>query len=298
MHWIILALMVPAFYAVANILDNFLSDKQFKNPVSLIVYSSLFNLIFIPLALSDNGTWPQISTIPIILILGFINIGYLYPYYRGLQSDDTSIAISFFALSRILIPIWAFFLIDERLELKHYFGMILIIVSTAALSLKWDKSQFRFSKAFWYIGLAAFLISFEAVLFKYLYDRGVSVGTAVGGEMTVSLILSMSLLLLPSVRKIIIADWRIFKKNVGLFALEEGFTFLAVVTEGFAISKAPVSLVKSLTFLTPFFLVLYAKLLGGFFPKWFKEQVTGGTILKKIVAFGLIVIGAILVGSS
>jgi drug/metabolite transporter (DMT)-like permease len=297
MHWIILALMVPAFYAVANIIDNFLSDKQFKNPVSLIVYSSLFNLIFIPLALADNSAWPKASVIPIIIVLGFINIGYLYPYYKGLQSEDTSIAISFFALSRILIPILAYFIVDERLGIKHYLGIVLIIFSMIMLSIRWDKNKFKFSKAFWYISLSAFLISFEGVLFKYLYDQGVSIGTAVGGEMTVSLILSMSLLLLPSIRRIVIADWRIFKKSVGLFAVEEGFTFLAVVTEGFALNKAPVSLVKSLTILTPFFLILYAKLLGRFFPRWFKEDIAGATILKKIVAFGLIVAGAVLVGS-
>jgi len=298
MTWLLFALIAPAFYAAANLLDNFLSAQKFRNPLSLVFYASLFNIAFIPLAfLFGRGSIPSVHLLPAIIILGVINIGYLYPYYRGLQSDDTSVAASFFSLSRILIPLWAYLVVGERLAIVQYIGMGIILASVIIVSIRFDKQAFRFSKAFWYIGAAAFTLSFEGVLFKYLYEHGATVGTAVGGQLAVSFLIALSLLAIPKVRKLVRSDFPAFKSSTSIFIAEESFTFAAVMLENQAISRAPVSLVKSISLLTPFYLILYAKIFGKRFPRWFKEAAGNKALLRKIAAFAGIIVGTILIGS-
>src|SRR3989344_6570196 len=160
--WLLIAFLAPAFYALSNVLDNFLANKKFKNPTTLAFYTSSFNILFLPVVFVFlNPKIPPVSALPILFLLGLINILYLYPYYKGLQSDDTSIAISFFGLGRIFIPILAFFIVGEVLMASQYLGVGLIVLSSTLLSLRGWRQNFKFSRAFWYIGLAAFILSFE-----------------------------------------------------------------------------------------------------------------------------------------
>ncbi len=295
--WLIYAFLSPLFYAVAEIFDNFLVNHKFKrHPFILVFFTSLFNLIFVPLLFFfDRPEIPPISTLPIFILLGFASVGYLYPYYRGLQSDDTSIVISFFAIGRIFVPILAFLVVGEILNVIQYVGIALVILSVFALGLHHSKKQFKFSKAIWYIGLAAFLLACEGVLMKLLFERGVTVSTALGGESIIALLMGMSLLLLPKLRREIKSALPDFLKLSPLFLLEEFFTFLGFAAEGYAISLTSVSVVKGITMASPFFLIVYAWLGQGIFPSLFKEDLHRKKVLKKILLFAVLITGIILI---
>ena len=47
--WLLFAFLSPAFYAIAEIFDEFLVTKEFKHPFTVVFYTSLFNLIFVHL---------------------------------------------------------------------------------------------------------------------------------------------------------------------------------------------------------------------------------------------------------
>ncbi|MFA6432586.1 MAG: EamA family transporter [Candidatus Paceibacterota bacterium] len=293
--WIFFAFLAPAFYSIAEVFDNFLANKKFKKLLTLVFYTSLFNLIFIPvLFLFDPPQIPPLDTLPIFVILGFISIGYLYPYYKGLQSDDTSIAISFFAIGRLFIPVLAFLIVGEVLDLVQYIGIALIVTSVIALGLHHTKAKFRFSKAIWHIGLAAFILAFEGVLFKLLFDDGVSVSTAIGGEAAIALILALSLLAFHRVRHDIKASLPTFIRLSPLFLLEEMLTFFGLAAEAYAISLTSVSVVKGITMISPFYLLIFAWLGRGLFPSVFKEDLHKGHLLKKILFFAILLSGVIL----
>lgn len=293
--WLLYAFLSPAFYAVAEILDEFLVTKEFRRPLTVVFYTSLFNFIFIPLLFAFSPPeMPPLNTIPIFFVLGLVGVGYLYPYYQGLRSDDTSVAISFFAIGRIFVPVLAFLIVGEVLDLQQYFGIGLIIISVVALGIHYSRTRFKFSKAVWYIGLAAFLLSFEGVLLKLLFDRGVSVSTAVGGEALVGLILALSLLASKRVRSDARAVLPLFIKLSPIFLLEEFFTFLGQVTESAAISLTSVSIVKGITMSAPFFLILYAWLGRELFPRLFKEDLHKRQIVRKMLLFLVLICGVIL----
>jgi len=298
MTWLLFAFIAPAFYGVAEILDNFLSNKIFKHPLTLAFFASMFNLLVVPIFFFFNHpAWPPLSTIPIFLILGFVEFGYLYPYYKGLQNDDTSVVSAFFGLGRIFIPILAFLIVGEVLSLVQYVGIILIISASILLSFKREHTKLLFSKSFWYIGLAAFMLSFEGVLLKYLFEHGVNLSTAIGGEMLIATFFSFFLLFSHKVRHDIVTNRKALKTFFPLFTLEEIITFLAFAAEAYAIDRAPVTIVKAIGMFIPFFILFYGKMLKTRFPRVFKETTTTGVVIKRIVLFLIMVAGILLLGN-
>lgn len=294
--WLFYAFLAPMFFGIASIFDNFLTNKSFRSPVTLTFYASLFNVIFVPFLLFFYPlSFPPLALAPIFLLLGIINVIYLFPYYKGLQSDDTSTAVSFFGLARIFIPLWAFFIVGEKLTFEEYIGIVLIIVGSILLSMKGSIKDIRLSKALFYILTAAFIISFEGVLLKYLFNNGVSVGVGAAGEMITSFLCALLFLFHRKTRQDIKVSFSVFKKKIPIFFVEEGATFIAFFTGSYALAIAPVSLVKSITILSPFFVLIYAKLLGNKFPDFFNEQKGIGITLKKVILFSMTAFGVFLI---
>lgn len=294
--WIFIALLSPIFYGIANIFDSFLANKNFRNPFVMTFYASIFATIFIPiLFIFYDFQLPQLYTLPIFAILGFINVSYLYPYYKGLQSDDTSTTVSFFGLGRIFIPLWAFIVIGEKLTLNQYIGIIIIIISSIILSMKGPIKSFKFSKALFYILLAAFIISFEGILLKYLFEGGISVGVGISIEMLFTALFTFLFLLHKKTRIEIKNSFPLFIQKIPLFLCEEGATFVAFFMGTYALNIAPVSLVKSIGALTPVFVLIYAKVFSKKFPNLFKEQEGVSINLKKILMFIAMFIGIIMI---
>ncbi|TSC60540.1 MAG: putative membrane protein [Parcubacteria group bacterium LiPW_15] len=294
--WLLYAFLAPAFYAVAEIFDEFLDNKEFKHPLTLIFYTSLFNLVFVPILFAFSPpALPPLHTIPIFILLGFVGVGYLYPYYRGLKVDDTSVVVSFFAISRVFIPVLAFLIVGEVLNFTQYAGILLVVVSVIALALHHAHKRFQFSKAMWYIGAAALLLAFEGIFLKLLFKSGVSVSTAIGGEAMIGLVLGVSVLISGKARKNIGAMFPLFVKLSPLFLLEELFTFLGQFTESSAISLTSISVVKGITMASPFFILVYAWIGHGFFPQFFKEDLHRKKVIKKLFLFLVLIAGIILI---
>lgn len=294
--WLAFALASAALYGVAEILDNFLANKEFKHPFTLVFYAAIFNIIYIPLFwLIEHPAMPPASTIPIFILLGFVNVSYLYPYYRGLKVDDTSVAISFLAIERIMVPVLAFFIVGEVLQPVQYLGIAVIIASVVLLGLHHSKKKFSLSKGMLYISVAALFLAIEGVLLKLLFNDGVSVGTAVTGESLISLCFGLSIILLPRVRKDIVRTLPLFVRLSPIFCIEEAFTFLGLITESKAISETSVSIVKGISMVSPFFLIIYAWIFGGLFPAIFKENLRRRNIAKKFALFAILVVGVMLI---
>ena len=296
--WLIFALLSCAAYAVAEQIDSFFVNRKFKNPVALIFYSSLFNIIYVlGLYFFVRPALPSMGTLWLFILLGFVNVGYLWPYYKGLQDDDASVAISFLALERIMVPVLAFLLVGEVLYPIQYVGIIVIIASVVLLALHHSRKRFRLSKGVWHIAWASLFLAFEAIFLKMLFDQGVSVSTAIGGEALVSLFFGLSVAVLSSARKDIASHFGIFLKISPVYFMEELFTFLGLFFEGSAISRTSVSVAKAVTMASPFFLIFYAEIGKRFFPTVFKEDLRRRRVFRKIILFMVLLVGIALVST-
>jgi len=294
--WFFAALLAAGLYAVAETCDNFLVNREFKHPLTLAFFAYTFSVIFVPvLFYFQPPSWPLLSTIPVFIAVGFVNFGYLWPYYKGLREDDTSVAISFLAIERIMVPALAFLVVGEVLAPSQYLGIVIIVAAVIALGLHHARRRFKLSKGVWYITWAALFLAFEGVLLKVLFDNGVTVSTAVGGETIVSFLFAATVLFSKRVRKDVVASSPLFFRLLPLFLVEELFTFLGLYSESWAISHASVSIVKAITMVAPFFLMLYAWIGEGISPRFFKEDLRRGKVVRKAFLFALIIAGIILV---
>ena len=296
--WILFAFLAPALYAVAEIFDEYLSNRGFKNISSLIFFACLLNFIFVPIIfLIERPVMPSFHLLLPLVGVAFTNLLYLYPYYKSLKIEDTSVVSAFFSFGKIVIPVFAFIFIGEVLEIRQYIGIGIIIFGNTFLAFHSTRKKVKISKAFFLILFASVVLAIEGILFKYMFESGMTWSTAIGGQLLFSGLLGCTILLLfKKSRRNIWQDRTHYRKNFALFFSEELFTVLAVAAETYAISLAPVSLVKGVGMAIPIFVLTYTIAVKRFNPKFFHEDTHRSVVIKKILIFGLIILGLVLIG--
>jgi len=289
------AFLAPALFGIANVLDNFLVGRLFKNIPALIFYSELLNLFFIAivwiLSPPDLSSW---AMLPFFIATGACDVLYLYPYFKALQTDDTAVVSSLFALGKIFVPILAFFVVGETLTFSQYAGFMLVILSSVFLTLHLKKKQWRIRPAFFYMAIASLLISLEVVLYKYLFTN-VSWSTGFIDSTLAAFLLSMLMLFIPPLRQNIIAGYTTFRRRFPLIAFQEFLTISATASFTYATSLLPATVISGVGESQSFMVLLYAVFFAPFFPKVFKEKIDGRSVRKKIVLFALTIIGVLLI---
>ncbi len=270
MPWILIAFVSPILHGFSNILDNYLANKLFKNLWTLIFYSSLLNAVFLPFVLLIQvPDLPPLEFLPLFLLIGLIEVFYLFPYYKALQNEDTSVITALFSIGRIFVPILAFFIVKEVLSLPQYIGFLIIIISSVAVTFN-GRMKFRINKSFLLMILSALLLSIEAVIYKYLFEN-VSWSTGFVWPVIFSFVISLFFLFIPKPRKDIIENRKNFIKNLPIFASEEILTFGGSATAVYAISLVPVTLVKGIASFQAFFVLVYAIALHRFSQMFLKK---------------------------
>lgn len=296
MLWILIAFISPVLHGFANVLDNYLTNKLFKSVWTLTFYSTFFNILFLPLVLLvEIPGLPPVPLLPFFFLVALIEVLYLYPYYKALQSDDTSVVSSLFSLGRIFVPIFAFLFVGEVLTLTQYLGFFIIILGSTALTLN-NHGILRFNKSFFYMLACSILLALEAVVYKYLFEN-VSWSTGFVWTTLFSSAIILCFLFVPELRRDIRKQTSDLKRNAPVFALEEFLTFGGSAASTFAISLVPVTLAKSIGAFQPFFVLVYALVLGKSFPRMFRESVERRSVVKKFMLFAIMVIGIILIVS-
>lgn len=114
MFFLLAAFGSPLFYAFAVIIESQLSNRTFKHQTTMIFYISLMNAVFVPLVMFLG--WPSVpSTAAIVcyVLLAFLDIVYLYPYYTAMKVIDTSIVAALFSLGQITIPVMTYLWLDD-----------------------------------------------------------------------------------------------------------------------------------------------------------------------------------------
>ena len=178
----------------------------------------------------------------------------------------------------------------EKLSLLQYIGFIIIIISSTLLTLK----KFRLNKSFFWMGLCSFILSVEGVLYKYIFEHA-SWSTGFFWATISSVVLVLPILFIQKYRTGILSQFSTFKKNFHVLALEEFLTFGGSASTTYAISIAPITLVKGIGSLQPLFVLAYAILFSKWYPQAFKEKLDGNTILKKTFLFIIVIIGILLI---
>jgi len=283
-------LIAIIFFSIGVFIDNFLINSAFKDTKALLFYSNITNLLFIPLLwifglpkiLPNNMIFP-------ILIVGFAQAIYLYPYFKALKETDTSIISALFNMGKIFVPLLAWLIVNERLSLIQYIGFILIIISSFFLTYK---GELKVNKALIYMIITSLILAINSTITKYALES-VDWITVITWSAVVSTIITIIIGTL-FYRKEISKTRKIYFKNIWRFIINEFVTFIAIASMIFAITKMPITIVQGLLAAQPVLMILIAYFAHKFLPKYFKEDFSLKNVLKKTVFFIIIIIGIIL----
>lgn len=291
---IILAIVAAGLHSCANILDSYFSVKVFDRLGNLIFFSALVNLLFLPLVfLSGTPRLLPADLFGIVFLIAMINVFYQYPYYWSLRKTDTSIVTSLFSLGKIFTPLFAFLVVGEQLKNTQYTGFFIIICSCVMLT--WNFKKFRLNPAFIYMLIVSVILTIQVILYKFLFDRGISWATSVTWAAIADFFISSVFIFFPR-------NLQDFKKSAGkvkklgwLFILNQLFTWGGEVLGLYAIFYIPVSVFEGISDFQPIFVLVFAALFAAKKPEIFKEYVNSEGIRKKIFFFLIMIFGAILI---
>ena len=286
MIWIIACVFALFFFAISNLFDTYFANHMFKSTHAIVFYLSLLNVIFLPLViLYEVPTLPPISMIPYLLLLGFTNVIYLYPWYKALREGEVSSVVSLWALGKIFIPILAFLIVNETLSLNQYFGFFIIIFASALLSYEGRfGKRFTFNSSLWWMILCSFIVAVEVVLYRYVF-MSLSWSSGFVWSFVASLIFVLPLLCVPSIKVVIKDNWFIFKSNIWIILAEEFATFLAMASVTIAISLQKVSIVETIMSLEPIVIMGVGYIWARFFTSIKKYHLTKNQILFRVGIF-------------
>lgn len=291
---ILTAFMGPVFHGVSNIIDAHVAGKLFSRLTTVIFYNGLTNFLSIPFILYF-GT-PQAVPAEVIiylLVINLIDVFYQFPYYAALKKVDTSIVAAMFSLGKIIIPVLAYFMVDEKLHCSQYAGFFIVILFNLFLNIQSPKN-FHINIGFWLMLAVSLMLSLQGVLYKKVLNE-IDWVTAAFWCAIITNSLCLSFIILPKLRRGIIADFSVYRKKIKLFLVMELFDQLGHLPGKFALSLLPVVVLKAINATQPLFVLLYGIILYYCFGDRFKENVSRREVIKKLLCFVMIILGVVMV---
>ena len=137
--WIILSLIAPMFWAVSNVIDQFLVRGSFDN--SPWVYTIFQGAFYLPVILCLPFVFPVILQTPwqdaaFLMSLGVLWIPAVAFYVTALEGDDASVAVPIFNVVPFFVLIGGWMFLGEIISLKQILYGSLLVLSAAAIT--WD----------------------------------------------------------------------------------------------------------------------------------------------------------------
>ncbi len=287
--WVILSLIFPALYALANVVDKFLLDKRIQNCYSILPVAGWIQLLFgigVIIAFPYTGTLTQ----GIMAFLIGIGISITYAlYYYTLSLEEATRAISVWYTFPVITAIMAAIFLGETLPAWKYLAIALAAAGAVIIGMKQFKG-FVMRKGFYLILLNSFIVSINSIATKYVLENLSflnlfsiqSIGLATGATLSLAVIHTRKHL--PNALR-----------NAHFVFLAEAITFAAVLTALAAVARTQISLVNAMSALQPLYLLIYMLIISTFIPKILKEIFTRKTLTLKAISVLMIVIGTFLV---
>lgn len=86
---ILAAFISPASHSLSNIFDAYITGNLFKKISTTIFYANITNAFgFLALLLIGPIHFLPANIVPYAVLIGLINVGYLFPYYSALRCAE------------------------------------------------------------------------------------------------------------------------------------------------------------------------------------------------------------------
>lgn len=296
MNWLILALASTFLFGATNFIDRFLVEKRIKDPFFVSIIGGIAAMIAAVIVLGIRGfpTVP-IGDIAILLFGGFASIIALVPWYKAIKIDDTSRVVPYFQLIPVVVLVLSYVLLDEQLTRNQLIGFALIIGGGLSLSIERpSKELFKIRKSFWYILASIALWAPVGVLFKIaaidlnfwdalIYEM---IGAGMGA---VALRWYAGTNMRTGLRAMAASTWVVVGTNEVVYLTARTLLFYATMI-------GPAALVSVTTGTQPLFALIVGIILSKWFPEVIREDIRRKTVLFKLAAIIVMLVGAIYIG--
>jgi len=287
MVWVILAILSALVFAIVNLIDKIAISKELKDPIFATFIFTAIGFVF----LGAVGFFVNIN-IPIYFILGGIaagavsSLGVLF-YYFLMRKEEVSSLVSLLSTTPVFVLIMAFLFLGERLFIKQYFGIIILVIGAIVLANE-GKGEFKLGRHLLAIVITIFILAVGEVFIKFVtiyFDIWPLIFWMGVGDGLFGLVLLA--IHHPHIKGKA-------KKGAEHLIISNILSLVAAFLLILAISLGPVSVVSALRKAQPLFVFLGATFLSITHPKILKERISKKLLEKKTLGIFIIIVGAIL----
>ena len=298
-YWYIPALLASILWAVVVIVDKFVLTHHIKDAYS---YQLFLTITFIPpllILFFCSSFHESMLLYLLILVLGIIFGLAFVLYNKALLVEEVSRVTPLFYLAPLFVLILSALFLGEHLPTRRYIGIGLMVLSAILVSFRWpERKSFSVSPALFMMLFLDLLIAGKDVIAKFLFSY-IDYWTYLFWFVLGNIVVRPFLLLHPNIKRRFIADIKSLQPRIYLLCfVNSALAWLGYVLYFDAISRTYVSLVSAIPSTQPFFVFIFAIVLGVFYPELIKENISEkSSVLVKGSATVMILVGAYLIVS-
>ncbi|MFB6217445.1 MAG: EamA family transporter [Candidatus Aenigmatarchaeota archaeon] len=288
MLWIAFTVLSAAVMASANLFGKYVIDKEVKDPITSagVTGMSLFTVLGIISVVTSRTLFSLEIIIPSMGVGFFYSLA-LSTYYSGIKREDASRFIPTLSTTTIFTVLLAFLFLGELFTPGVYAGILLVIAGSVFVSLR-GLRHFQSLSGFVIAIVSALIFSMRDIFLKF------STGNASFWQV----------LTWASVGGLIVSLFFIFSRKGFTKKITKGEEHLLAV--GFlsavaytlyakAVSLGPVSLVSSVFKVKIIMVFASSTAISYMYPKIIKERLDRYTLLQKVIAISLILVGVVVI---
>lgn len=291
--WILFSVLAALIWAIVNTIDKYVLTKWIKKPIVPVMILGIVGLIASFIVYLVKG-YSELSTNLIIINLiggSFYVLGSLF-YFQAAKLSEITRVVPLLHLIPLFVLVFAAGFLGEIFAPVKYIGVFLLVIGAVIISKK-GPFKFHIGKAFWFMMLAVLAYSSYLIVTKYLlgftdFWTVFSYGK-IGGLLVLIPVFCFNYHKLKDVVK------EKGVKVIWVVSLNESMNATGVLFLTIAASTGFITLVEGLASLQSLFLLIIATCLSIFYPKILKEEIRKSTVLLKLIAIILMIIGAYLV---
>jgi len=297
MNWLTIIIIAYFLNAVAMIIDKSLLKKSISEPVVYTFYIGLLGLIFIPILMPFGFHWLSLGMIFISLLAGIFFIIALLIFFKALKSNDASQVIPLIGgLNPLMILIFAYFLVSERLNVRELIALGFIIIGSYIITLNHTREGLKLSVETLKLGIfSAFFFGLSYTLTKVVYQETAFINGFIWTRLG-ALVAVFSLLFNSGNRRLIFGNTQKTSQSIKLiFLFGQALAGISFLMVNYAIFLGSVTLTNALQGLQYVFLFLIIIFLSKKYPEILEEKLNLKIIVQKIFAIIFISLGLVFI---
>jgi uncharacterized membrane protein len=299
MSWLFFAFSGPVLWAISVHLDKYLVERFFKeSPVAvLLVFTAFIGVLMLPFILYFDPGVIRLDggSASVIMASGILYMGAMVLYLRALQSEEASVVAPFFQASPLFGYVLAYFVLGETLSPTQMAGGTLIIAGAAIVSIRFGERHIFKLRLAALMLTCGFVLAVATLIFKIFAVR-VAFWTTTFWMFVGEAIFGVALLMIGSYRRQFIALLR--TNTTALLSINASNELINLgggLGNRYALLFAPLSLVQAIGSTTTLFVFFFGVVLSLFYPRFARENLSGGGLAQKAVAALLVALGVALV---